>query len=90
MERDFAFVVDRGVQAQDLIRVAQEADRELVESATVFDIYEGQSIGEGRVSLAISVRLQPRHKTLTEGEIETFSKKLVTAVESSLGGTLRA
>jgi phenylalanyl-tRNA synthetase beta chain len=44
---------------------------------------------EGKKSLAIAVTLQPREATLTETEIEAFSKRLVAAVEKATGGTLR-
>ena len=90
VERDFAFILDRTVDAQDLLAVAKETDKDLVESASIFDVYEGEAIGEGKISLAVSIRLQPRAKTLTEADIDKVSKKFVAAVESRLAGTLRA
>ena len=90
VERDFAFILDRGVDAQDLLAVAKETDKNLVENASIFDVYEGKAIGEGKISLAISLRLQPRTKTLTDTEIDAVSNKFVAAVETKLSGTLRA
>jgi len=55
----------------------------------LFDVYEGKGLPEGKKSLAISVVLQPQDATLTDAEIESFSKRLVATVEKATGGTLR-
>src|SRR6056297_2768518 len=89
VERDFAFVVDARVPAADLVTAAQGADKALIEEVRVFDAFVGGSLGEGRKSLAITVRLQPRGKTLTEEEIEAVSARVIGKVESATGGTLR-
>jgi len=89
VERDFAFVVDARVPAADLVTAAQGADKALIEEVRVFDAFVGGSLGEGRKSLAITVRLQPREKTLTEEEIEAVSARVIGKVESATGGTLR-
>ena len=90
VERDFAFLVDRTVPAGDLAAAAQGADRALVTGATVFDLYEGKGVPEGRKSVAIAVTLQPRDKTLTEAEIEAVSLKIVEGVAKKTGGVLRS
>jgi phenylalanyl-tRNA synthetase beta chain len=89
IERDFAFVVDREVAAEALLRAARGVDRRLVSEIRLFDVYEGAGLPEGKKSLAITVVLQPREKTLTDAEIEGFSKRLVAAVEKATGGMLR-
>jgi phenylalanyl-tRNA synthetase beta chain len=89
VERDFAFVVDRAVSADQLVRAAKSADRGLIGAVTVFDLYEGAGVGEGKKSLAITVRLEPKTKTLTEAEIEAVAAKIVAAVTKATGGTLR-
>jgi phenylalanyl-tRNA synthetase beta chain len=90
VERDFAFVVDAKVAADDLIKVAKGAERVLIEAVSIFDVYEGKGVAEGKKSLAISVRLQPKDKTLTDAEIEAVAQKIVAAVAKATGGTLRA
>jgi phenylalanyl-tRNA synthetase beta chain len=90
VERDFAFVVDRGVKAADIVRAAQTADRKLVAGVTVFDVYEGQGIEAGRKSIAIAVTLQPREKTMTDEEIDAVAARIVAEVTKRTGGTLRA
>lgn len=89
LERDFAFVVDRAVQAGDILKAAQAADRALIVSASVFDVYQGVGIPDGKKSVAISVVLQPRDKTLTDVEIEKVSEKIVADVSKKTGAALR-
>ncbi len=76
IERDFAFVVDRDLPAETLLRAARGVDRKLVSEIRLFDVYEGTGLPEGKKSLAITVVLQPQERTLTEAEIEGFSKRL--------------
>ncbi len=90
VERDFAFVVDAKVTAEDVLKPARMAERNLIESAALFDVYEGKGVPEGKKSLAISVRLQPKDKTLTDAEIDAVADKIVAAVTKATGGTLRA
>jgi len=55
----------------------------------VFDEFIGGSLGEGKKSLAISVRLQPVEKTLTDEDIAAVSEKVIAKVAKATGGTLR-
>jgi phenylalanyl-tRNA synthetase beta chain len=89
VERDFAFVVDSDVEALTLVNAAAGADKALIESVRVFDEFIGGSLGEGKKSLAITVRLQPTDKTLKEQDIEAVSAKIVAKVEKATKGTLR-
>ncbi|HVD83874.1 MAG TPA: phenylalanine--tRNA ligase subunit beta, partial [Bradyrhizobium sp.] len=89
VSRDFAFIVERGVKAGDIVRAAQGADRKLITDVTVFDVYEGKGIDEGKKSIAIAVTIQPREKTLTDQEIEAVAARIVTEVTKKTGGTLR-
>jgi len=89
VERDFAFVVETGVEALTLINAAAGADKALIEDVRVFDEFIGGALGDGMKSLPITVRLQPTAKTLTEDEIEAVSAKIVEKVGKATGGTLR-
>ncbi len=89
VSRDFAFIVERGVKAGDIVRAAQGADRKLITDVTVFDVYEGKGIDEGKKSIAIAVTIQPREKTLTDPEIEAVAARIVAEVTKKTGGTLR-
>ena len=90
IERDFAFVVEAKVSADEVLRAAKGADRALIESAAIFDVYEGKGVPEGKKSLAITVRIQPRDKTLTEPEIEALVAKIVASVTKATGASLRS
>lgn len=89
LERDFAFVVAADVPAEKLVRAAIGADKALVANATIFDVYTGEGVGEGKKSLALSVTLQPTGKTLTDEEIEAVAARIVANVEKQTGGVLR-
>jgi len=89
IERDFAFVVDARTQAADIVRAAQNADRRLIAGVTVFDVYTGQGIEAGKKSIAITVTIQPREKTLTDEEIGALGQRIVAEVVKRTGGTLR-
>jgi phenylalanyl-tRNA synthetase beta chain len=93
VERDFAFVLDAEVEAEAVLRAARAADKALIESVSLFDVFAGPKaeaqMGSGKKSLAIAVRLQPTTATLTDAEIEAVAAKVVAGVEKATGGTLR-
>src|SRR6185503_19946101 len=80
--RDFAFVVASDVAAEKIVTAAKGADKALVDSVSVFDLFTGEAIGAGRKSVAIEVTLQPREKTLTDEEIDKVSAAIVAAVRA--------
>ena len=90
VERDFAFVVEAGIEASTLVTAAAAADRTLIEDVRVFDEFIGGNLGAGRKSLAVTVRLQPRERTLTEADIEAVSARIIDKVQQATGGTLRS
>ena len=87
--RDFAFVLDDTVPADQVVRAAQSADRALIAEIAVFDLFTGSAIGEGKKSLAISVTLQPTERTLTEAEIDAVAQKIIANVAKHTGAVLR-
>jgi len=89
LSRDFAFVVDEGKAAADLVSAALRADKTLITDVTLFDVYRGPGVPEGKKSLAIEVTLQPTDKTLTDAEIEAVSAKVIAAANKAVGGVLR-
>lgn len=89
VERDFAFVVDAEVEALTLVNAAIGADKSLIEDVRVFDEFIGGSLGEGKKSLAITVRIQPTEATLKDADIEAIGAKVVEKVTKATGGVLR-
>lgn len=89
VDRDFAFIVDRAVTADQLVKAVRSAEKKLIRKVDLFDVYEGQGMEHGKKSLAVAVRLQSPEKTLAETEIEPVAKRIVAAVEKQVGGVLR-
>ncbi|MEE9589791.1 MAG: phenylalanine--tRNA ligase subunit beta, partial [Hyphomicrobiaceae bacterium] len=89
VRRDFAFLLDSTVAAGEVIRAAQSADKKLITDVTVFDVFEGKSLGQGKKSLAIEVTLQPKGETLTDDAIDAVAKKIVAQVTKATGGAIR-
>jgi phenylalanyl-tRNA synthetase beta chain len=71
------------------VNAAAGADKTLIEEVRVFDEFIGGSLGEGKKSLAITVRMQPVEKTLTDKDIESVSQRIVDKVGKATGGVLR-
>ena len=90
VKRDFAFVGDKTVEAGALVKAASLADRKLVSGVTVFDVFEGTSVGEGKKSIAIEVLIQPYERTMTDEDFDALTGKIIAGVEKATGGVLRA
>ncbi|MER9630712.1 phenylalanine--tRNA ligase subunit beta [Mesorhizobium sp. M0296] len=89
VKRDFAFVVDKAVEAGTLVRAALAADRKLISGVSVFDVFEGAALGAAKKSIAIEVSIQPVEKTLTDEDFEALAKRIVDNVGKQTGGVLR-
>jgi phenylalanyl-tRNA synthetase beta chain len=90
VRRDFAFVLEADVAAEKVLRAVKGADRQLITEISLFDVYQGERLGEGKKSLAVSITIQPVARTMTDEEIEALAAKVVAAVEKHTGGVLRA
>jgi phenylalanyl-tRNA synthetase beta chain len=89
VRRDFAFVVDKAVEAGTLTKAALAADRKLITGVTVFDVFEGAALGDGMKSIAIEVSIQPVDRTLTDEDFEALAGRIVENVKKQTGGVLR-
>ncbi len=89
VRRDFAFLVERRVTAEALLRAAKGAERTLVAGVSLFDVYEGDGVPDGMRSMAIEVVFQPRERSLTDAELEAASARVVEAVAKATGAVLR-
>ena len=90
VHRDFAFIVDEGIAAGDVVRAVRAAERDLIADVAVFDVYRGKGVADGRKSIAIAVTLQPTRATMTDAEIDAVAARIVAAVARQAGGELRA
>ena len=89
LRRDFAFVVDAATPAEAVLRAVRGAARGLIAAVSLFDVYEGEHVPDGKKSLAIEVLIQPRDATLTDAEIEAVAAKVVEAAAKATGAVLR-
>lgn len=89
VSRDFALLLDKAVLFEDIIKVAQKAERKLLKSVKLFDVYEGKNLPEGKKSYAVNFILQDEEKTLNDKQIDAIMKKIQTSLENELGAQLR-
>ena len=89
VERDFAFVVDAGVTAAQILKVIAQADKALITDTQLFDVYTGTGLPDGKKSVAVKVTLQSFERTLTEADITAVSNAIVDAAAKGFGGLLR-
>ncbi|HRQ60305.1 MAG TPA: phenylalanine--tRNA ligase subunit beta, partial [Alphaproteobacteria bacterium] len=89
VNRDFAFVVDKAVEADSLVKAARAADKKLIAGASVFDVYMGKGVEDGKKSVALTITIQPVEKTLTDAEIEALAAQVIGNVQQKTGGVLR-
>jgi phenylalanyl-tRNA synthetase beta chain len=89
VHRDFAFVLDKDVPAGDVVKAIRAAEKKLIANVNVFDLFEAESLGPGKKSLALEVTLQPTEKTLTDEEIDAVAARLIEAVGKATGGEIR-
>ena len=88
--RDFAFVIDEKYSSGEIINFVKKIDKELIKNVKIFDVYQGENITSGKKSIAFSVTLEPKNKTLSEKDIEEVSKKIISIVQETTGATLRS
>ena len=88
VKRDFAFLVPQELAADSLLRAVRGADKGVIASVALFDVFTGQGVPEGEKSLAIEVALQPVDKSFTEAELKAISDRIVAAA-AKLGARLR-
>lgn len=88
VNRDFAFLLGAEVKASDIIDTVKSTDKTLIEAVDIFDIFTGGNIEAGQKSVAISVRMQPKDKTLSDAEINAAADKIIASM-GKLGGSVR-
>ena len=89
VKRDFALLVDKGVEFADLARTAFETEKKLLKNVYLFDVYEGKNLDEGKKSYALSFILQDAENTLKDTQIENIMNRLKAKFEEKFNATLR-
>ncbi len=89
-ERDFAFVINKDVNAQDLIDAVYKVDQSLISNVKIFDVYEGDNIPENQKSIALNVTIQSLERTLNDSDLEKINKSIIKTVENKTGAKIRS
>ena len=89
-ERDFAFIIDKNFDAQELVKIISEIDESLIRNVKIFDLYEGENIPEDKKSIALSVIIQSFEKTLNDQDLEKINNLIISTVENKTGAKLRS
>lgn len=87
--RDYAFIVDQDQAGGEIISYINNFNKKLVKSVILFDIYSGDKLPEGKKSIAIKIELQADDRTLSDTDLNLFSKDLIAAILQKFQGTLR-
>jgi len=89
-ERDFAFVLDKKFQVQELIKIIYNIDEDLIKRVKVFDVYEKENIPDGQKSIALNVTIQSSEKTLKDEDLDRINQLIISTVEEKTGAKIRS
>lgn len=89
VKRDLSLLLDKHIEYAQIEEIAKTTETKRLQSVSIFDIYEGKGVPEGKKSYAVSFILQDSNKTLTDKEIDGIMQKLISAYSQKLGAELR-
>lgn len=89
VRRDLAVLIDENVAYADLCRAAQKSVKKILKQVSLFDVYRGDKIPEGKKQYAINFVLQDPEKTLTDQEVEKAMSRLLATFQNQFGAVLR-
>ncbi|MBN2893129.1 MAG: phenylalanine--tRNA ligase subunit beta [Bacteroidales bacterium] len=89
VKRDLALLIDKSVKYSEIEKMAYQVDKQLIKEVSIFDMYEGKNIPEGKKSYAVSFWLQSDTKTLDDKQIKKIMDKLIYNYQNKLGAEIR-
>jgi phenylalanyl-tRNA synthetase beta chain len=89
VRRDFSLLLNESISFHEIKQVAQKAEKKLLKSVDLFDVYEGKNLEEGKKSYAVSFQFQDNENTLTDHQIDSIMGKIQANLESELNAKLR-
>ena len=89
-ERDFAFIIDKNLNVQELVKIIYKIDNNLIKNVKVFDLYEGENIPSDKKSIALNVTIQSLQKSLNDKDLEKINNLIISTVESKTGAKIRS
>ncbi|CEN32735.1 phenylalanine--tRNA ligase subunit beta [Capnocytophaga cynodegmi] len=89
VRRDLALLLDENISFNDIYKIAFETEKSILKDISLFDVYQGDKLPEGKKSYAVSFTLQDINKTLTDKQIDKTMQNLLRKFEEKLGASLR-
>ncbi len=89
VKRDLALLLDKKISFKEVKELALRTEKTLLKAVTLFDVYEGEQLGAGKKSYAVSFTLQDDEKTLTDKQIDKIMNKLIGSYKHQLGAEIR-
>ena len=89
VKRDLALLIDKSITFAEIEKIAVNSERKLLKEVTLFDVYEGKHLPEGKKSYAVNFILQDFEKTLDDKRIDKIMSKIQQNLEKELGAQLR-
>jgi len=89
VSRDLALLIDKSVTFARIQQIAVASEKKLLKKITLFDVYEGKNLPEGKKSYAVNFLLQDEEKTLNDKQIDSVMRKIQQNLEKELGAQLR-
>lgn len=89
VKRDLALLLDKKISFKEVKELALRTEKTLLKAVTLFDVYEGEKLGAGKKSYAVSFTLQDDEKTLTDKQIDKIMNKLIGSYRHQLGAEIR-
>lgn len=90
LERDLALVLDRSIAVGSIQKAMEDTCGELLESVTLFDVYEGAQVGRGQKSAAFSLTFRSADRTLKDDDVNSLIETLLDRLKQEFGAALRS
>lgn len=87
--RDIAVTLDKGINVGEIVKIIESQRTNILESYNLFDVYEGEQVGEGKKSVAYSLSFRAADRTLTDNEVNEVMDKILADLKSKLNAELR-
>jgi len=89
VSRDLALLLDKDVSFAQVVQIAKQTEKKLLQRVELFDVYEGKNLPAGKKSYAVNFILQDAEKTLNDKAIDAIMQKLIKQLTTQLGAELR-
>ena len=89
VKRDLALLIDTSVTMADIEKVVKDSEKKILRDVTLFDVYEGDKLPEGKKSYAITLTLRDDEKTLQDKYIDNVMNRIISNLRNRLGAELR-